>query len=345
MILSSMTMMLKDDAAMTTKNINQNGTYDATSEGYSGYETVTVNVLPSIIPHKAVNFYDYDGTIVQSYSAAEFSELTEMPENPTHTGLTAQGWNWSLIDAKAYVASYGKLNIGQMYITDDGATRLHIRLEDGRLSPVLGLCPDGTLTIDWGDGSPAETMTGTSTSTLVYLPHTYSQAGEYTISITPTSGSTFEFKRRNAVSSLLCKSNSDNTNQRSAYLNAIINVNLGSGVTSIASSAFQNCYSLSSITIPNGVTSIGISAFQNCDSLSSITIPNTVTSIASSAFNNCYGLGYVKFTNATPPTVSNADTFSGIPTDCVIYVPQGLLSTYTSASYYPSSTTYRYVEY
>ena len=44
MLTSSLTMMLEDDSVMTTKNITQNGTYDATSEGYSGYETVTVNV-------------------------------------------------------------------------------------------------------------------------------------------------------------------------------------------------------------------------------------------------------------------------------------------------------------
>ena len=44
MILSSMTMMLKDNAVMTTKSINLNGVYDATSEGYSGYEIVNVNV-------------------------------------------------------------------------------------------------------------------------------------------------------------------------------------------------------------------------------------------------------------------------------------------------------------
>lgn len=62
-----------------------------------------------------------------------------MPANPTHEGLTAQGWNWSLIDAKNYVNKYGKLNIGQMYITSDGKTRLYITLSEGRTSPILQL--------------------------------------------------------------------------------------------------------------------------------------------------------------------------------------------------------------
>ena len=61
---------------------------------------------------KDVNFRDYDGTIVASYSAADFANLTALPANPSHDGLTAQGWNWTLVKAKAYVAKYGRLEIG-----------------------------------------------------------------------------------------------------------------------------------------------------------------------------------------------------------------------------------------
>ena len=43
------------------------------------------------MPHNDVNFFDYDGTIVASYSASDFLALTEMPSNPTHDGLVSQG--------------------------------------------------------------------------------------------------------------------------------------------------------------------------------------------------------------------------------------------------------------
>ncbi|MBO7275414.1 MAG: hypothetical protein J6V15_03465, partial [Clostridia bacterium] len=87
------------------KSVTQNGTYSAEEDDADGYSAVTVNVPTGgeSQPVNDVNFRDYDGTIVASYSAADFAELAALPENPTHDGLTAQGWNWALSDAKTYV--------------------------------------------------------------------------------------------------------------------------------------------------------------------------------------------------------------------------------------------------
>lgn len=46
----------------------------------------------------------------------------------------------------------------------------------------------------------------------------------------------------------------------------------GLPVTHIANSAFENCDSLTSITIPSSITSIGFAAFDNCNNLDNITV-------------------------------------------------------------------------
>jgi hypothetical protein len=107
---------------------------------------------------------------------------------------------------------------------------------------------------------------------------------------------------------------------------------------------FSNCHSLASITIPDGVTGIGSSLFNNCHSLTSITIPGGVTSIGNNAFYACYSLAKIRFKPATPPTVSSSNAFLSLSTDCVISVPVGSLAAYTSATNYPSSDTYTYIE-
>ena len=73
---------------------------------------------------------------------------------------------------------------------------------------------------------------------------------------------------------------------------------IGNGVTTIGSSAFSDCDSLTSVTIPNSVTTIGSGAFELCFSLTSVTIPNSVTTIGSSAFAGCSSLTSVTIGNS-----------------------------------------------
>ncbi|EAY15772.1 surface antigen BspA-like [Trichomonas vaginalis G3] len=71
-------------------------------------------------------------------------------------------------------------------------------------------------------------------------------------------------------------------------------------------SAFQNCYSLRTVTLPNSITSIGISAFANCSGITTITFPNSVISIGEKAFANCSGITTITFGN----NVASIDSYA-----------------------------------
>ncbi len=64
----------------------------------------------------------------------------------------------------------------------------------------------------------------------------------------------------------------------------------GKWVKAIYYEAFEDCTSLTSITIPDSVIHIGDSVFENCSSLESITLPDSVIYIGDSAFENCSSL-------------------------------------------------------
>jgi len=254
-----------------------------------------------------VKFYDYDGTLVTAYSASDFANLFSMPGNPSHTGLVAQGWNWSLAKAKAYVAKYGKLNIGQMYTTDDGKTRIYIHLDEGRTSPMLGISTNGTVDVDWGDGTTHDTLTGSSLTSTAWTPaHDYAAPGDYVIKLTTNGQIGFSGENGNNTGSRILRRASGGNNINYYYRNAVKKIECGEHIVSIGAYAFYYCCALSSMSIPNSVTSIGNMAFSMCYSLSGISIPDGVTGIGSYAFYNCYSLFSVSIPDGVTSIGDNA---------------------------------------
>ena len=240
---------------------------------------------------------------------------------------------------------------------NDGDTHIWITLNEGRTSPMLGVCPNGTVTVDWGDGTEPDTLTGTSTSTVKWTPtHNYAKPGDYIITLKVDGKMGITGRNSTNTNSYLLRFSSDADGRNIVYQNTITRIELGNGVTNIGSyafyscnsltsvvipdsvtsigiSAFQNCYSLAFVVIPDSVTSIGMSAFYSCYSLASVVIPDSVTSIESNAFQKCYGVAYYDFTHHTQvPTLSSIYAFNEIAADCEIRVPVALYDEWIAAT-------------
>ncbi|MBQ6942863.1 MAG: leucine-rich repeat domain-containing protein [Ruminococcus sp.] len=117
----------------------------------------------------------------------------------------------------------------------------------------------------------------------------------------------------------------------SYYEKSILNIIVEKGVTTIGDKAFDDCYSLTSITIPDSVTSIGDYAFYNCNSLTSITIPDSVTSIGKYTFYLTPWLYEKREEN--PLVIVNGILIDGINCEGDVLIPEGVTSIGGSAFY------------
>lgn len=255
-----------------------------------------------------VNFFDYNGTIVYSCSAADFANLQAMPANPSHTdiGLTAQGWNWSLANAKTYVAAYGILDIGQMYVPTDGKTHIYITLDEdfpaGRR--VFNLRFQASVNqgveIDWGDGSAITVSQGTSVNT---YSHTYAANGDYDVKINVVTGTlTFPGTDGNDGYSLYGWRSTGSGRLQFRAAQMITRVSFGTGISTIGGYAFYGAHHLRSVTIPRGVTTMGAYMFYNCYQLDYCTLPDTITDTVGHMFQNCLRMRYVSLPRSLTAT-------------------------------------------
>lgn len=297
-----------------------------------------------------VIFIDYDGTILYSYSASEFANLTELPANPTHEGLTAQGWNWELADAKAYVAECGGLVIGQTYITEDGKTRYYITLDDpANLSPVFGLST--STIIDWGDGTAAETATSGAIS------HTYANVGNYVIAFAPPSNGVIPYLNTTAavrriyahcITHIRIGSSGQNqlVNYFAQFFANLEDVNIPLHITNAQSGgAFDQCLALKALVMPKnfgvsgnysfrGLTSARVIALNNSITFGTtpfpysafvrLHLPASATTINSNAFNPCESLRWITF--ATGATVLQNGALQNCISLASVKLPGGLLT-------------------
>lgn len=427
-----------------------NGTIDTTF--YNSVDVAVGETIRNDVEYKDVNFYDYEGTRVYSYTQQEFLALTEMPSGLTYDDLTFVGWNWSLSDAQTYVTNYHYLNVGAYVTPKNHDFLMRVSIPTDGETVMINLRATNastTITINWGDNSTADTFTSTSSLEIWTPQHSYINKGNYEITIDTTdiccigkllyhpndviystAGSyvneiypsdkvycydyiylfasnylrvfldTNNLKIIGVYSQNMFLPNTINT--ALYYITApsgitlpssLHRVSLRSGCTistalpyledlilngavsttqnfqahavsmrrlvwtenyqannvgSLFSGA-NNCDIITAIYNQNPYTGyVNSASIQSCVTLQHITFTKNVSQIGTQyigALTNCISLKSVTFESTTPPTIGNASTWQNVPTTCIIYVPTGTLTAYTTAANYPDPNTYTYIEY
>ena len=108
----------------------------------------------------------------------------------------------------------------------------------------------------------------------------------------------------------------------SSYKASIVEVQIGEGVKSIQSGAFQHCESLRKINIPSGIVKIGTYAFDGCYALENITLPEGLTEISNYAFSSCRAFTEINIPKGVTGIGNYA--FSGCENLIKITIPDGV---------------------
>lgn len=263
----------------------------------------------------SVCFYGLEGKLLYSYTLEEVMELTELPAIPNKEGLIAQGWNWTLEE----IQNLGReVDVGAIYITDDGSTRIYVELKEEQLSIFLGYGQDkaNSVFVDWGDGSELETteeLWGYGIS--VDLHHEYAVPGKYVIRLIPQSETTKIYILGNSQGSVLLRKDTTASASNRGYLNAISKIEFGKqvyanseglnrlGIKSVVipediksiDRGFGYCYELEYAALPKSITMLPDYTFQYCYSLKVISLPETLTRGTTYAFSNACSLKRITF--------------------------------------------------
>lgn len=253
------------------------------------------------VVEKDVKFYDYDGTLLHSYTVEEAQALTELPEPPTHDGLTFQEWNYTLAEIKSHNRA---VDVGATYITYDGKSRFYIKIEHEEAKTVTFRFTTFTgnkITINWGDGTDEKTFSSSASAT-----HTYDSVGEYVIEV-------------DAERYLDLGYNSNACFGSPTFL--LQKVELGK-IREIGVKAFYQCRCLKSITIPKEANINGFydNPFEICKSLNYVVVPRGITKLPLYCFSES-NIGGVSL----PATIKQTDSYAFYKCDIPkIVLPDGV---------------------
>ena len=256
-----------------------------------------------------VKVVDYDGTIIKEEMHEENDTFT-MPEAPTHSGLVFEEWSSPVtITNGSFTVPNRDIIIGPIYHTSSGVNELDIELT---IVTGLTFSMKSSTTIYWGDGTSSA---GQGSSDIV--SHTYINYGKYTITfaddsvlgpIHNTSNTAIDYM----ITEFRAKANLTSL-ATYAFINcySLKNVSFSKN-TIMAAQAFDNARGLNTLIIPSGNSSsqkLALKMCFRCYNLKQVVIPYGISSTSSQVFQQSSNLKYISF----PDTLISfgSEVFSG----------------------------------
>ena len=198
-------------------------------------------------------------------------------------------------------------------VIGDGKTYLYIKIaEKGRMTVPLYFSQTvaNGVTIDWGDGSATQTLSGTGN---VNTAHTYADTGEYTISLNTADDCALGLGHNKTDFCVMGGVSAYDANY--GYAQMLVAVEWGHKAD-ITSCAFYNCSLLKTfiITTPGTMRLFGSYAFYNCRSLANIRFDSDLSlALTSNSLYGCTSLEKLEFSSLKKiGTCTNALAFSGV---------------------------------
>lgn len=302
----------------------------------------TINSIPEgggAPVRNSLNLYDWEGTLLQSYSYAEAQALESLPQSSgvTHELMTFQEWHWSLSDIKTWLTAHphGQLDVGAIYTTTDGQD--HNYWDNPRLTynNLISMqkrgsaLPPSTTFSDYYNLtyiSISKNTTNVKSNLFASLPNLQFVALPSTV----TNIYERAFQRCHSFESILIP-NSVSSISNNAFLECynLKNIVLPKNLTTITQYCFGACTSLKNIYIPKGVTKLEANSFYDCTALDKICIPSSVIAIENNAFVFSYSLNDIVIEGK--PSLANA-TFRECPSTVRFYAYRDNLSYFQSAT-------------
>lgn len=240
----------------------------ATVEKNAALEQLVSTIEPD------VTLFDYDGTVLYTYLKDDFLKLETLPENPSHEDLTAKGWSWTLEDAKEYLQTNNKLDIGQIYDLENHSLKLKVKLIKGFLNPSMYFRIKGTVEINWGDGTTS-TKTSSDASTNTIISHTYAEPGEYTIYV--DCNASFTIPTIFSKYAIFSGKSGCSGPTAAGYARCIKEIYFGKNMGTLAGYGCSDFTNLEVCLLPSSCTEIPNYFFSECAALKAFVGPNINT--------------------------------------------------------------------